>query len=345
MTQNKPNWRISAIYPVVLIAIMLVVYQYRESSKAEKYIQIEGNTMGTTYHIKYIDENKSDYKAQVDSLLIDFNNALSTYIPESEISRFNQGSQIEFSSPYFFPVLEKSREVYERSEGAFDPTVMPLVNAWGFGFKNMENVDSTDIDSLMYLIGFEHIAYDETVLSKDTQGVMLDFSAIAKGYGVDVVSEFLESKGISSYMVEIGGEVRCKGKNNKGSIWLIGIDNPKYSEDGKSLQATVKLDNMSLATSGNYRNFYVKDGIKYAHTINPKTGFPVSHSLLSASVFADDCMTADAYATAFMVAGKQKAIEMSEKTGLLTYLIYSDSESGEIRTYMSDGLKALIVEN
>jgi thiamine biosynthesis lipoprotein len=345
MTQNKPNWRKSAIYPVVLIAIMLVVYQYRESSKAEKYIQIEGNTMGTTYHIKYIDDKKSDYKEPIDSLLVDFNNSLSTYIPDSEISKFNEGQAIEFASPYFLPVLEKSKEVYETSEGAFDPTVMPLVNAWGFGFKNRDNVDSADIDSLMYLIGFEHISYDESNLSKDTQDVMLDFSAIAKGYGVDVVSEFLESKGISNYMVEIGGEVRCRGKNNKRSIWLIGIDNPKYSEDGKSLQATVKLDNMSLATSGNYRNFYVKDGVKYAHTIDPKTGFPVSHSLLSASVFAEDCMTADAYATAFMVAGKEKAIEMSEKTGLLTYLIYSNPESGEIETYMSEELKALIAEN
>ena len=345
MSQNKPNWRRSAIYPVVLIAIMLVVYQYRESAKAEKFIEIEGNTMGTTYHIKYIDDKKTNYKDDVDALLIDFNNALSTYIPESEISRFNKGNVIEFTSPYFFPVLEKSKEVYEMSNGAFDPTVMPLVNAWGFGFKNKENVDSTDIDSLLYLIGFEHIAYDETSLKKDTQDVMLDFSAIAKGYGVDVVGEFLEQKGVSNYMVEIGGEVRCRGKNNKNSIWLIGIDNPKYSEDGKSLQATVKLENLSLATSGNYRNFYVKDGVKYAHTINPKTGFPVSHSLLSASVFAEDCMTADAYATAFMVAGKDKAIEMSEKSGLLTYLIYSDAESGEIRTFMSKELEALIAEN
>lgn len=300
--------------------------------------------MGTTYHIKYIDDKKINYKANIDDLLKNFNQSLSTYIPGSEISTFNESQSIEFESEYFLPVLKSSEEIYEKSEGAFDPTVMPLVNAWGFGFKNSENIDSTDIDSLMKFVGFDHIQYDENTVSKDTIGVMLDFSAIAKGFGVDVLGEYLEERGIKNYMVEIGGEVRCRGKNNKNSIWLIGIDNPKYNEDGKSLRATVKLENMSLATSGNYRNFYIKEGIKYAHTINPLTGYPVDHALLSASVFAEDCMTADAYATAFMVMGTEKAMELSKDLDLMVYFIYSGAE-GETISYMSDGLRKMIIEN
>ncbi len=345
MSEKKPNWKRSAIYPIVLIALILVVYNYRESKKAEKFLEIEGSTMGTTYHVKYLDDNGVNYKAPVDSVLILFNQSLSTYIPESEISTFNSKLSLNFKSEYFLPVLEKSKEVYLASEGAFDPTVMPLVNAWGFGFKNQENIDSLKIDSILAFVGFEHVKYTDSILIKDRQGVMLDFSAIAKGYGVDVVGELLESKGITNYMVEIGGEVRCRGKNNKGNIWLIGIDNPKYNEDGKSIKATVKLENISLATSGNYRNFYIKNGVKYAHTINPKTGYPVNHSLLSASVFAKDCMTADAYATAFMVMGHEKAIKLSEKNGLLVYLIYQNEKGGKEETYMSEGLKTMIIEN
>ncbi len=343
MTQRKPNWKKSAIYPIVLIVLVLIVYQYRESKKAQTYIEIEGATMGTTYHIKYIDDKKIDYKNEIDKLLVDFNQSLSTYIPDSEISTFNKTQNIDFKSDYFLPVLNKSKEIYENSEGAFDPTVMPLVNAWGFGFKNSDNIDSTDIDSLMKFVGFEHIEFNESSLSKDHEGVMLDFSAIAKGYGVDVVGEYLEDRGIKNYMVEIGGEVRCRGKNNKRSIWLIGIDNPNYNEDGKNLKATVKLENLSLATSGNYRNFYIKEGVKYAHTINPKTGYPVSHTLLSASVFAEDCMTADAYATAFMVMGVEEAIELSQANDLMVYFIYSD-ENGEIISYMTEGLREIIIE-
>jgi thiamine biosynthesis lipoprotein len=345
MPDKKPNWNRSAIYPVVLIILMLIVYQYRESKKSEAYIQIEGKTMGTSYHIKYIDERKENHKNAIDSILIEFNNSLSTYIPDSEISRFNQSKSLEIKSPFFYPVLLKSKEVYNSSEGSFDPTIMPIVNAWGFGFKNEGNIDSASIDSLLLLIGFDKIDFTNESVSKAQDNMMLDFSAIAKGYGVDVVAEYLERCGVQNYMVEIGGEVRCMGKNDKKSIWLIGIDNPKYNEDGKSLKATVKLKDMALATSGNYRNFYVRDGVKYAHTINPKTGYPVNHSLLSASVFAKDCMTADAYATAFMVSGKDKAIEISEEKDLLTYLVYSDTSSGEVATYMSEGLRALIIEN
>ncbi|QNL21487.1 FAD:protein FMN transferase [Hyphobacterium sp. CCMP332] len=344
MKQRKPNWKKSAIYPIVLIVLVLIVYQYRESKKAETYIQIEGNTMGTTYHIKYIDDKKINYKSEIDNLLVDFNQSLSTYISDSEISQFNQSDSIIFRSEFFLPVLIKAKEVYEFSKGAFDPTVMPLVNAWGFGFKNSENIDSTDIDSLMQFVGFEHIIYNENSIKKDTSGVMLDFSAIAKGYGVDLIGEYFEERGIKNYMVEIGGEVRCRGKNNKNSIWLIGIDNPKYNEDGKSLKATVKLENLSLATSGNYRNFYVKEGVKYAHTINPITGYPVDHTLLSASVFSENCMTADAYATAFMVMGTEATIELARELGLMIYLVYSD-ENGETISYMSDGLRKMIIEN
>lgn len=345
MPEKQLRWTRTAVFPLVLIAVLLIVFQYRESNKTDNYISIEGATMGTSYHIKYIDPKAVNHKANIDTLLIDFNNSLSTYIPDSEISLFNKSREFSFGSPYFHEVLSKSSEVFEVSNGAFDPTVMPLVNAWGFGFKNREDLDSARVDSLIKLVDFTKIIFDENMVRKPSEEVMLDFSAIAKGFGVDVVANYLESQGISNYMIEIGGEVRCKGKNNKDSIWLIGIDNPKFNEDGKSLKATVKLENMALATSGNYRNFYVKDGVKYAHTIDPKSGYPVAHSLLSASVFAADCMTADAYATAFMVAGKEAAIQMAEEKNLMTFLIYSDSETGEVMTYMSEELKPYIIEN
>jgi FAD:protein FMN transferase len=345
MSDRKPNWKKSAIYPIVLIAVVMIVYQYRQSKKAESFVEIAGSTMGTSYHVKYVDENKINYQNQLDSLLLDFNMSLSTYIPESEVSTFNSGKSFEFKSKYFLPVLEKSKSVYEASSGAFDPTVMPLVNAWGFGFKNRENIDSAGIDSILQFIGLHHIVYNNDEIHKDTLGVMLDFSAIAKGYGVDILGEYLEAKGISNYMVEIGGEVRCRGKNNKRGVWLIGIDNPNFNEDGNSLKATVKLENMSLATSGNYRNFYISNGVKYAHTINPKTGYPVSHSLLSASVFAKDCITADAFATAFMVVGLEEAKKIAEQNNLYTYLVYHNSETGNVETFTSDALKPMIIEN
>ncbi len=342
------NLQKNALYSLVLVIVMVSVYYCRQSqngqvSEAGSLVEVEGTTMGVVqYHIKYLDEHNRDFKAEIDTLLADFNQSLSTYIPDSEISRFNQGdSVLSFESDFFYPVLQKSQEVYQATNGAFDPTVGPLVRAWGFGEREITEIPSDEtVDSLQKLIGFDQIQFDQKQVRKAQAQMRLDFSAIAKGYAVDRVAQLLTSKGIQNYLVEIGQEVVCKGKNARGETWVIGIVNPRYQDSGENpTQAAVQLEDRAIATSGNYENYYIKDGKKYAHTIDPKTGYPVEHALLSASVFAPDCMTADAYATAFMVMGTEKAKATAQKqTDLDVLLIYSD-EAGKMQTFASEGIK------
>ncbi|GAB4187057.1 MAG: FAD:protein FMN transferase [Thermoflexibacter sp.] len=337
------------IYSAILLIVIMLVWILRNQNQVpdnqtnEKLVIVNGETMGTTYTIKYLDAQARNFKKEIDSILIAFNQCLSTYIPDSEISTFNNKTDsIQYRYPFFYPVLKKSEEVYRASNGAFDPTVMPLVKAWGFGPNRKDQIEQPKIDSLLQLIGFQNIEFNEKGVKKLKKYVQLDFNAIAQGYGVDIIGDFLEENGIANFMVEIGGEVLCKGKNEQGRIWSIGIENPLYEENGgKRMQAIVQLDNQALVTSGNYRKFYVKDGKKYAHTIDPKTGYPVQHSLLSATVFAKDAISADAYATAMMVLGKEKAIELAQQQGLEIFLIYE--ENGKIQTYTSEKIQAMFV--
>lgn len=348
MSENRKK---NAIYSLILVLLILSVWWYRKSDEGETnkpfedYTKVifEGKTMGTTYQVKYLGPDGISYKEEVDSLLEKVNLSLSTYIPESEISQFNRGTILKYESPFFYPVLKRSKEIYKKTGGAFDPTVGPLVNAWGFGPSDSKHPDSAAIDSLLHLVNYDSIYFDSISVCKLIIGISLDFNAIAKGYGVDVVAGFLNEKGIKNMMVEIGGEVYCQGRNEDDKIWLIGIDNPIAESGGDRIKATVQLHDMALATSGNYRNYYVKDGVKYAHTISPETGHPVRHSLLSASVFAKDCMTADAYATAFMVMGLEKAKKVLEEEELDAYLIYSDN-SGGIKTYITNGIASALSE-
>jgi len=335
MNNSKKN----AIYGLVLLLTIIFVYQWRKQN-TPILIEFSGKTMGTSYTIKYLSQKGISHQSQIDSLLQVFNQSLSTYIPTSEISTFNTSDSVfVFKLPYFYPVLEKSKEVFEKTNAAFDPTVMPLVNAWGFGPSKMDSLPTSQVDSLKQLIGFQYIAFDKIQVRKLKKNFQLDFSAIAKGYGVDVVADFLTKQGINDMLVEIGGEVVCKGKNQKGEFWAISIDDPQQSQERRAI---VRIDNQALATSGNYRNFYEKDGKKYAHTISPQTGFPIQHSLLSASVFAKDCMSADAYATAFMVLGKEKAIEIAQKEGLEIFLVFE--EDGKIKTYSSPKISTSITQ-
>jgi thiamine biosynthesis lipoprotein len=302
--------------------------------------------MGTTYSIKYQAPNGENYKDQIDSILLNFNDCLSTYIVNSEISRFNQDSILYFELPYFYPVLQKSQEIYNSTGGAFDPTVMPLVNAWGFGPDSGMLPDSSKVDSLKQFVGYDNIQFNEEKVWKSKNGIELDFSAIAKGYGVDIVAEFLSNQGLDNYFVEIGGEVMAYGLNDKDLFWRLGIEDPSLSLGQRTPKAIVELENMGMATSGNYRNYYLKDGVKYAHTINPHTGYPVEHSLLSATVFAKDCMTADAYATSFMVMGLEEAkMVLSAVDGLEAFMIFSNEE-GALQTFSTQGVdKITIIDN
>lgn len=298
--------------------------------------------MGTTFHITYYDEANRNFKSSIDSLLVVFSQSLSTYIKGSEITEFNNGNAFHFKLPYFLPVLQKSVGIAQESDGAFDPTVMPLVNAWGFGPGKKMKLDSLQLDSIRQFVGIEKISFNSDSVWKDDPRVQLDFSAIAKGYGVDVVVYFLLNKGVDNLFVEIGGEVSTKGQHiSSEKPWEVGILNPNSTYESQSYLAYAQLKNRAMATSGNYFNFYEEDGIKYSHTIDPASGQTIQHQLLSASVFAEDCMTADGWATAFMVMGHEKAIEkLKTLDGVEAFLIFSTDEG--LQTYLTDGISESI---
>lgn len=327
---------------IFLVLIILILWKSFDEGETQNMVHLQGTTMGPIpYSIKYLDEQERSFHVAVDSLLIAFNNSLSTYIPASEISRFNRNDSIEFESPFFYPILKDSREVFERSKGAFDPTIGPLINAWGFGAEEPRELDSLQIRSLLKITGFDKVVFDAKGAVKASD-MVLDFSAVAKGYGIDVVADLLKSRGIENFMVEIGGEVACQGVNHLGKPWTIGIQKPLMEADFVESLATVKLKNQAMATSGNYRNYYLKDGKIISHTISPYTGYPVAHNLLSASVFAPNCTLADAYATAFMVLGLEKSKEIVLAVdGLEAFFIYSD-EDGDFETFASDGIRSEI---
>jgi thiamine biosynthesis lipoprotein len=332
----------SRLYPILLILVVFIVWMIRQKGEKLEKVQFNGETMGTYYNITYLHSEGTNYKSDIDELLVEWNNSLSTYIPDSEISQFNRNTSFKFVLPYFYPVLARSKEIFRATGGAFDPTIMPLVNAWGFGPEENELPDSSRIKELKKLVDFDKIVFDTLEVKKMIPGISLDFSAIAKGYGVDVVGDFLSQKGVENYLVDIGGEIICKGKNDRGTSWTTGIEDPGTNMFDRKLKAIIALTDKGIATSGNYRNFYVKDGKKYAHTISPFTGFPVEHSLLSATVIADDCMTADAFATAFMVLGLDDAKSVIEDHPELdVYFIFSDN-NGNIQTFMTEGFRSVL---
>jgi thiamine biosynthesis lipoprotein len=246
---------------------------------------------------------------------------------------------------YFTDCFNKAKEVWKNTDGAFDPTVYPLVNAWGFGPGKKQNIEKPIIDSILKFVGFDLIELKGNKVIKKDPRAALDFNAFAQGYSVDVVSEFFNSKGVTSYIVEIGGEVYAKGKNSNGENWTIGIEKPiDNKESVNPYKAIVKLENMAVSTSGNYRRFTIIDGVKYAHHIDPKTGYPANNNLLSASVFAKDCITTDANATGLLVMGLEKAKAfLATHKELEAYLIYSD-EKGNYQIYETPGLKSILSE-
>ena len=311
-----------------------------------KTIQIAGEAQGTTYTITYVSEQNINYENEINALLKTIDLSLSTYVPSSVISRINKNDSGVVIDKYFTEVFNKAQEVSEKTGGNFDVTVAPIINAWGFGSGKKAQVDSVMIDSLLLFVGYHKVKLEHGKLVKSKRGIMLDFNAIAQGYTVDILSSFLENKKISSYLVELGGEVKAKGRKSNGEDWKIGIDQPNETEaEGRPLQAIVRLRNKALATSGNYRRYYIENGRRYTHIIDPHTGYPAKHNLLSATVIADDCMTADAYATAFMVMGLPKTKQFlleNKQPDLEVFLIYD--ENGSWQTYASETLKDWIEE-
>ena len=309
--------------------------------KLSPYRKIAGFTQGTTFHITYEDKANQDLSGAVDSIFKIFDLTFSEYIPNSIVSRINKNDSTALFDDMFVEVYNKSLEVYRETHGAFDLTVGPLVNAWGFGPEKKAKVDSATIDSLLQYIGMDKIRLEGRRLIKKLPGIDIDVNSIAQGYSVDVVYRYFEQLGIQNFMVEIGGEVRTKGKNPKGETWRIGVDKPVEGNNvaGEDLQTIILLDNKAITTSGNYRKFFEENGVKYSHIIDPHTGYPYKNSLLSVTVIANDALTADGYDTGLMVLGLEGARELLKlHPELEAYMIYSDA-NGKFQVEYTKGIQ------
>lgn len=329
----------------IWLAILLLASIWIIAKKKQEvpYNSINGLVFGTVYNITY--QYEGDLKAEIEAELKKFDGSLSPFNDSSVISRINRNEDIETDS-FFRACFKRSMEISEGTKGAFDITVAPLANAWGFGFKKGAFPDSLMIDSLLQITGYQKVKLENGKVIKQDPRMMLSCSAVAKGYSVDVAAHLLDSKGIKNYMIDIGGEIVAKGQNSKDGLWRIGINKPidDSLNTNQDIQTILELTDVGLATSGNYRNYYYKDGKKYAHTIDPRTGYPVQHSILSSTVIAKDCMTADALATAFMVMGLEKAEAYANADPSIdAYFIYS-GENGEYKTFLTKGMKKYLVD-
>ena len=338
MNKKKWIWQLPFLL-LLIVGTVLIIRQQR----AMPYQMNSGMVFGTVYNITY--ECDSDLHQAIKAELQKVDNSLSPFNEHSVITAINQNQDVK-PDEMFLTVFNKAMEISRETDGAFDITVAPLVNAWGFGFKNGSQPNRQQVDSLRRLIGYEKVILKNDRIVKQSPDIMLDCSAIAKGYGSDVVARFLQQQGVKNFMVEIGGEVVTSGVNPQRLPWRIGVTKP--TDDSLSIkgeiQSVLNVTDMAMATSGNYRNFYYKGGKKYAHTIDPKTGYPVQHSLLSATVLAKDCATADAYATSFMVLGIDGAKKVLERhPELMAYFIYAD-DKGQNAVWCSPSLKDKIVE-
>ena len=330
---------------LLIFNALLLVFSACSHSGNEKMVRFQGAAQGTYYDISYFDNQERNFQKEIDSLLNAFNFSVSVYEPNSIISKINRDETETEADDWFITVFNKAYEVAEATDGYFDFSVGSLVNAWGFGFSDRLHLDRNTIDSLLKLVGYRNFKLENNRIIKAVPGAQIDFNAIAKGYAVDVVAQFIESKDVSRYLVDIGGEVIAHGRKPNGKLWKVGVEKPSEDQSSsRELKAIVELENMAIATSGNYRRFYVEDDVRYSHTIDPFTGYPVRHPLLSASVLAKDCMTADAYATAFMVMGVEKTIEFLKiRKDLEAFLIYSENGE-ELQTWISEGFRSKIVE-
>lgn len=333
---------------LLVVGTVLVLLRHNNiitwSDNSATYHNEKGLIFGTMYNITY--KHNESLKLDIDKELERFDASLSMFNESSIISRINRNEDIVVDS-LFSNVFRKAMIISEITNGSFDITVAPLVNAWGFGFTKEKAPSQARIDSLLEVVGWKKVQLTtEGKVVKQDPRIMFDCSAIAKGYAVDVIADLLKREGVKNYMVDIGGEVDVAGVNHSGGAWRIGISKPDDDPESlnQDLQTILEITDRGIATSGNYRNFYYKDGMKYAHTIDPKTGRPVQHSILSSTVIAKDCMTADAFATSFMVMGLERAKALVDSHPELdAYFIYSD-ETGNYQTYMTQGMKKYVTE-
>lgn len=331
--KKRLMWQLPFLALLIIGTILIIRQQQTMPYQTNK-----GAVFGTFYTITY--QSDKDYHEDIKTVLQQVDSALSMFNEKSVISRINREDGGEVNE-MFLEVYRKAEEISKDTDGAFDITVAPLVNAWGFGFKNGEMPTRQQVDSIRQFVGWQKVTLKGNTIQKKDRRVMLDCSAIAKGYGVDVVARLLKDKGVTNFMVEIGGEIITKGISPKRVPWKIGVIKPTEDslQTSGEYQTILNVTDKAMATSGNYRNFYYKGGKRYAHTIDPKTGYPVQHNILSATVLATDCATADAYATSFMVMGLEGAKKTLERhPELMAYLIYN-SEDNQLAVWFSPTLK------
>lgn len=322
----------------IIFLILLIVGSIFVITRNAPYKKNSGKIFGTYYNIIY--QSEKELHDEINATLQAVDNSLSTFNSNSTITAINNNADIA-PDEKFLKIFALAQRISAETDGAFDITVAPLVNAWGFGFRKNIPADSATIDSLHRFVGYNTVEYKDGRIVKKFPETMLDCSAIAKGFGCDEVARTLEKHGVSNYMVEIGGEVVAKGVNDKGKKWVVGITKPTDDRSGTSteLQEIIRIGGKSLATSGNYRNFRYEGKRKVAHTIDPKSGYPVTHSLLSATVIADDCATADALATAFMVMGMEKSIEFCNNHDEIDAIFIYNDEQGNLLTKETAGIE------
>ena len=331
-------WQLPFLTLLVIGTILIIRHQQKMPyQKSTDFI------FGTSYSVIY--QCDSDLSQSIKNELMKVDRSLSPFNEHSVITAVNNNQEVVLDN-MFQEVFQKAMAISRETDGAFDITVAPLVNAWGFGFKNGTQPDRRQVDSLREMIGYEKLSLVNGKVQKKDPRMMLDCSAIAKGYGTDMVARLLKDRGVQNYMVEIGGEIVTKGVNAQRVPWKIGVTKPDDDSlsIGNELQTILNVTDKAMATSGNYRRFYYKGGKRFAHTIDPKTGYPVQHNILSATVLADDCATADAYATSFMVMGMEGAKRVLERhPELMAYLIYDDGH-GKNAVWFSPSLRDKIAK-
>lgn len=326
---------------LLILASIIALTSCQQSSKKKI---IEGEAQGTYYKVTYYDGANRDFSQQIDSILKAFDKSVSLWEENSLISRINRNETTEVDS-IIIRLIGMSDNIVRNTGGAYDITIGKLVETWGFHKKQGQIPDSMQIKNLLRHVGFDKIKIEGNQIIKSDSAVHIDFNAIAQGYSVDIIASFLKSKGVTSLLVDVGGEVYGYGKKTDGSEWMVGVEKPTAnSDDARSIQLVLPLKNKAIATSGNYRKYIERNGQRFSHTIDPATGYPVNHNVLSVSVIGPDAATADAYATAFMVMGIQKATKLLDNYGKLdAYFIYSGSE-GTFKTYATPGMQRLINE-
>jgi thiamine biosynthesis lipoprotein len=328
----------------ICLWFFLLVLGACSTKKPGEVIKIVGEAQGTYYSIVYYDDLARDLQTQVDSILKAFDQSVSLWVPESILCRINNGDSTVVPDRFFKDNFAISEQVAAETDGAFDITIGPLAKAWGFGSDGVKNADPQIIDSLLPLVGYKKVKLVDGKVVREDPRIKFDFNAVAQGYSVDVVGDFLESMDIHNYLVDIGGEVKGNGHKPDGSWWKVGIEKPARDKtNDRVLSAIIELENASIATSGNYRAYFEDNGIRYSHTIDPKTGYPARQTLLSATILCDSTAFADAYATACMVMGLEKSLEfVNANPKLEAFFIYSTPDG--FASVATDGFKKRITK-